>query len=31
MLHFLFAVQEMPMFALELMASLEGRVRHLEQ
>jgi len=29
--HFLFAVQEMPMFALELMASLEGRVRHLEQ
>ena len=29
--HFLFAVQEMPMFALELMASLEGRLRHLEQ
>ncbi len=29
--HFLFAVQEMPMFALELMASLEGRLRYLEQ
>lgn len=28
--HFLFAVQEMPMFAIELMASLERRLRDLE-
>lgn len=28
--HFLFAVQEMPMFAIELMASLERRLRQLE-